>query len=42
LRGGGWTGDRSDLLTCEIEGGPVEAARLAGQLLTRAFAFPET
>ena len=41
LRGGGWSGDRSDLLTAEIDGGPVEAARLAGQLLTRAFAFPE-
>lgn len=41
LRGGGWTGDVRDLLTAEIEGGPVEAARLAGQLLARAFAFPE-
>lgn len=41
LRGGGWTGDIRDLLTAEIEGGPVEAARLAGQLLARAFAFPE-
>ncbi|MEM7718988.1 MAG: gene transfer agent family protein [Pseudomonadota bacterium] len=41
LRGGGWTGDMRDLLTAEIEGGPVEAARLAGQLLARAFAFPE-
>lgn len=40
LRGGGWTGDVRDLLTAEIEGGPVEAARLAGQLLARAFAFP--
>ncbi|MEO0916239.1 MAG: gene transfer agent family protein [Pseudomonadota bacterium] len=41
LRGGGWSGDMRDLLTAEIEGGPVEAARLAGQLLARAFAFPE-
>lgn len=40
LRGGGWSGDVRDLLTAEIEGGPVEAARLAGQLLARAFAFP--
>jgi hypothetical protein len=40
LRGGGWRGDASDLLTAEIAGGPVEAARLAGQLLTRAFAMP--
>ena len=41
LRGGGWAGETSDLLTADIEGGPVEAARLAGQLLTRAFAFPD-
>lgn len=41
LRGGGWRGDASDLLTSEIQGGPLEAARMAGQLLTRAFAFPE-
>lgn len=42
LRGGGWPGDAGDLMTAEIDGGPVEAARLAGQLLARAFAFPET
>lgn len=41
LRGGGWRGDARDLLTSEIEGGPVEAARLAGMLLARAFALPE-
>ena len=41
LRGGGWRGDATDLMTTEIAGGPVEAARLAGQLLTRAFAFPD-
>lgn len=41
LRGGGWQGDIRDLLTVEVDGGPVEAAKLAGQLLTRAFAFPE-
>ena len=40
LHGGGWTGDVRDLLTTEIEGGPVAAARLAGQLLARAFAMP--
>ena len=40
LRGGGWSGEARDLLAVEIEGGPVEAARLAGQLLARAFAFP--
>lgn len=41
LRGGGWQGDVADLLTAEVAGGPVGAARLAGQLLARAFAFPE-
>ncbi len=41
LRGGGWTGDVRDLLTAEIEGGPVMAAKLAGQVLARAFAMPE-
>ena len=41
LRGGGWGGSSGDLLTVEIEGGPVEAARLAGQLLARAFQMPE-
>ena len=40
LRGGGWQGNTRDLLTVEIDGGPVAAARLAGQLLARAFAFP--
>ncbi len=38
LRGGGWQGTTEDLLATEIEGGPIEAARLAGQLLVRAFA----
>ena len=37
LRGGGWAGSRADLLTSEIEGGPIDAARVAAQLLTRAF-----
>ena len=41
LRGGGWRGDASDLLSVEIDGGVAEAARLAAQLLVRAFAFPE-
>lgn len=40
LRGGGWQGDVRDLLTAEIEGGAVAAAKLAGQLLARAFAMP--
>ena len=38
LRGGGWRGTARDLLSAEIEGGPVEAARVAAQLLARAFA----
>lgn len=40
LRGGGWRGRAEDLLTAEIEGGPVEAARVAGGLLVRAFQGP--
>lgn len=40
LRGGGWPGTEADLLTAEIAGGPVEAARVAGQLLVRAFTVP--
>ena len=40
LRGGGWQGREADLLTAEIEGGPVAAAKAAAQLLVRAFALP--
>ena len=40
LRGGGWDGKRADLLTAEIEDGPIEAARKAAQLLGRAFTVP--
>jgi hypothetical protein len=40
LRGGGWRGSAADLVSAEIAGGPVEAAKLAGQLLARAFALP--
>lgn len=40
LRGGGWRGRAGDLVSAEIGGGPVEAARVAGQLLARAFALP--
>ncbi|NSX56252.1 gene transfer agent family protein [Parasulfitobacter algicola] len=42
LRGGGWNGSAADLLHSEIEGGPVEAARVAAELLARAFALPVT
>ena len=41
LRGGGWQGSAKGLLSSEIEGGPVEAARVAGALLARAFAVPQ-
>jgi len=40
LRGGGWDGSAADLRTVEIGGGPVEAARVAAELLARAFALP--
>lgn len=39
LRGGGWGGSAADL--AEVAGGPVGAARVAAQLLARAFALPE-
>ena len=41
LRGGGWQGSAGDLLAADIEGGPLVAARCAGQLLARAFSVPE-
>lgn len=41
LRGGGWKGQAADLLSVEIAGGPVEAARVAAVLLARAFALPD-
>ena len=40
LRGGGWQGQASDLLTADIAGGPIGAARAAAQMLTRAFTPP--
>lgn len=40
LRGGGWRGTEGDLLSAEIEGGPVGAAKVAALLLARAFASP--
>jgi hypothetical protein len=40
LRGGGWQGTAADLRTVEIGGGPVEAVRVAAELLARAFATP--
>lgn len=40
LRGGGWRGDLADLLSADIEGGPLEAARVAARLLVLAFQVP--
>jgi hypothetical protein len=40
LRGGGWQGTAADLRTAEIGGGPIAAARIAAELLARAFALP--
>lgn len=41
LRGGGWNGTAEDLRSAEIEGGPLEAARVAAELLLRAFELPK-
>ena len=41
LRGAGWTGTAADLMTAEIAGGPVGAAKAAALMLARAFAVPE-
>lgn len=40
LRGGGGNAEAVDLVTAEIEGGPVAAARAAAELLVRAFGVP--
>ena len=37
LRGGGWEGELPDLLSAEIEGGPLGAARIAARLLAVSF-----
>lgn len=41
LRGGGWQGEAGDLLKADIAGGPIEAARIAAELLARAFSLPD-
>ncbi len=41
LRGGGWPVTQADLLTAEIEGGPLGAVRSAAELLARAFVVPQ-
>lgn len=40
LKGGGWQGEPVDLMTVEIGGGPVGAARAAAELIARAFHVP--
>ena len=40
LRGCGWNGRVTDLMTVEIGDSPFAAARLAGELIARAFALP--
>lgn len=40
LRGGGSALDAQALLTADIEGGPMAAARVAAKLLARAFMVP--
>lgn len=37
LRGGGWHGDAADLMQAEFGGGPMQAAKVAAQLLVGAF-----
>lgn len=41
LRGGGWRGTAADLLSAEIGGGAVGAAKVAAELLARAFGARE-
>lgn len=41
LRGGGWCGTAEDLRTAEIAGGLGGAARLAAELLARAFVLAD-
>ena len=40
LRGGGWQGQAADLMRAEIAGGPMQAAKVAAELLARAFSLP--
>ncbi len=41
LKGGGWQGALPDLMTAEIEGGPVGAARIAARLLAVSFSVAD-
>jgi len=40
LRGGGWSGGYDEILTADIRGGPLEAARVAAELVAAAFTVP--
>lgn len=40
LRGGGADASRADFLKADIQGGPMAAARVAAELLARAFVVP--
>lgn len=40
LRGGGWLVTEAELLSADIGGGPVGAARAAAEMLARAFTVP--
>jgi hypothetical protein len=40
LRGGGWAVTAADLVSADIAGGPVGAAKAAAEMLARAFALP--
>lgn len=41
LRGGGWKGRGADLMTVSIGESPFGAARIAGELIARAFSLPQ-
>lgn len=41
LKGGGWNVSTADLISAQIDGGPMGAAKAAAQLLARAFLLPE-
>lgn len=41
LKGGGWTGTTEDLMSADIEGGPVGAAKTAARLLAVSFAVAD-
>ncbi|SFM27566.1 gene transfer agent family protein [Shimia aestuarii] len=40
LRGGGWRGHADALVSVDIEGGALHAAKVAAELLARAFVVP--